>query len=203
MARHFYLVALKSCLSSSEASLDNIGAAPHPRVPYWAQTMWCHKMLWNCSQKRCQSVEMRSRPRWKCIRDQGSILIWAGQCFCKIPEVASTFCLLYSLLCFGKDWQQALKERFSMEKSLYFIFLCWAVWRRWRANPCSHIRLFAATCHQHLLSSSWRRTSCNLLSSRPPFSFFKILSKRVARRGRGDGRNLLLWIPPTESCVLE
>ena len=154
MARHFYLVALKSYLSSSEASLDNIGAALHPRVPYWAQTMWCHKMLWNCSQKRCRSAEMRSRPRWKCIRDQGSILIWAGQCSYKIPD--STFCLLYSLLCFGKDWQQALKERFSMEKSLYFIFLCWAVWKE-------------MTC-QSLQS---HQTFCGHMPSAPSFLIMK------------------------------
>ena len=67
-----------------------------------------------------------------------------------------------------------------------------------------HIRLFATTCHQQLLCSSWRRTSCNLLSSRPPLHSRTSASSKPfqwALHGGVGRRNSLLWIENTLKTV--
>ena len=67
-----------------------------------------------------------------------------------------------------------------------------------------HIRLFATTCHQQLLCSSWRRTSCNLLSSRPPLHSRTSASSKLfqwALHGGVGRRNSLLWIENTLKTV--
>ena len=121
-------------------------------------------LKWNFWQKRCQcsggEVEMKvQRPRLHhymllLYDSRGCINILLTISVCNVLENIDHKCFTGVLI------ENTPLAIFSV------LGFCKEV--RWQSD---HIRLFAgSTCHQHLLSSSWRGTSCNLLSSRPPFT---------------------------------